>query len=411
MQLTQGQRTPLSSFVRGSAFTLTNDISTSQTIDYACFGVDAQGKLSDDRYMVFFNQPTTPCNSIELKHAGEFRIELASLPPTIDRLVFTAAIDGAGSLHAIGTGHFAIRENGHEVARCTFSGTNFADEKAVMLAELYRKNGEWRIAANLQGFNAGLAALVEHFGGAVMEAPPAPVANVSLEKKIAAAAPHLVSLAKKATVSLEKANLSQVKARVGLVLDVSGSMNAQYSRGRVQEVVNRMLPLAVHFDDNGALDCWAFGSSPVQLADIDLANHKDYILTEQGGWKRWAVGSRVNNEPAVMRQVIDFYKDSGERTPIYVLFISDGGVHENRAITRLMAEAAALPIFWQFVGLGGRDYGILAKLDDMAGRQVDNCNFFALDDLDDVSEERLYELLMEEFPGWLKAAKAAHIIA
>lgn len=25
-------------------------------LDYACFGLDAAGKLSDDRYMTFFNQ-------------------------------------------------------------------------------------------------------------------------------------------------------------------------------------------------------------------------------------------------------------------------------------------------------------------------------------------------------------------
>ena len=34
-------------------------------------------------------------------------------------------------------------------------------------------------------------------------------------------------------------------------------------------------------------------------------------------------------------------------------FISDGGVSDNRGITKVMTEAAKLPIFWQFVGLGG----------------------------------------------------------
>lgn len=111
-----------------------------------------------------------------------------------------------------------------------------------------------------------------------------------------------------------------------------------------------------------------------------------------------------------MRQVIDYYQQSADRTPVYVLFISDGGVSENRAITQLMIEAAKLPIFWQFVGLGGRGYGVLEKLDDMPGRVVDNCSFFALDDLSDISEEQLYDQLMEEFPDWLKAATSAGIL-
>ena len=41
---------------------------------------------------------------------------------------------------------------------------------------------------------------------------------------------------------------------------------------------------------------------------------------------------------------------------------------------------------------------------------VDNCNFFSLDRIDSVSDERLYELLLEEFPDWLKAAKQHQII-
>jgi hypothetical protein len=336
------------------------------------------------------------------------------LPKTIERLVFTASIDGNGAMKDLTASCFAIKgANGSELATCEFRGQDFTGEKAIMVTDIYRKDGVWRVQANLQGFNEGLDALVRHFGGEVAEAAPvaapAPV-KISLEKKIAAAAPHLVSLAKKAQVSLEKNQLANVKARVALVLDASGSMNGQYSRGRVQEVVNRLLPMAVHFDDDGELDCWAFGAKSCQLSAVSLGNHQDYINTEDGGWRNWSVGQRINDEPKVIRQVIDYYKQSGDRTPVYVMFISDGGVHENRAITKLIVEAAQLPVFWQFVGIGGNSYGILEKLDTMEGRVVDNCGFFALDDLHDISEEALYDKLMAEFPGWLKEARAKGII-
>lgn len=77
---------------------------------------------------------------------------------------------------------------------------------------------------------------------------------------------------------------------------------------------------------------------------------------------------------------------------------------------KILTEAAKLPIFWQFVWIGGRSYGVLEKLDDMMGRVVDNCNFFDLDSITSISDERLYELLLEEFPLWLAAAKAKQII-
>ncbi|MCI3943742.1 putative tellurium resistance protein [Pseudomonas syringae] len=410
MQITQGQRIPLSTLIQGNDLTLSLVIKSAHVIDYVCFGVDANGKLSDDRYMIFFNQPTSPCGGVKQANGGDFQLALGSLPASIDRLVFTASIDGTGAMSDIQASHFSIRHQGSEVARGEFSGATFAAEKAIMVADIYRKNGEWRIASNLQGYNAGLDALVVHFGGEVADVPPAAPARISLEKKIADAAPQLISLAKKAQVSLEKARLTDTKARVGLVLDASGSMNPQYTRGHVQEVIDRLIPLAVHFDDDGALDCWAFGAKPQQLNAVTLANFQNFIKTDHGGWKDWELGARINDEPKAMRMVIDYYKKSGDKTPVYILFISDGGVHQDREITKLMIEAARLPIFWQFVGLGGRGYGILEKLDDMGGRVVDNCNFFALDRLDEVPEEKLYDLLMEEFPDWLKAAKGAGIL-
>ncbi|MCU1719976.1 MULTISPECIES: VWA domain-containing protein [unclassified Pseudomonas] len=415
MQISQGQRVPLSNLIQDHTLSFSIQIHSPHTIDLACFGLDARGQLSDDRYMTFFNQPTTPCNSVRQTGPGDFALNLGSLPPSIDRLVFTAAIDGHGAMRDIQPSLFNIKNSaGQVVATCPFSASTFSGEKAIMVADIYRKDGQWRLASNLQGFNEGLGALVKHFGGEVADEPVAPPAviqsTVSLEKKVAAAAPQLLSLAKKAQVSLEKAKLTHVKARVALVLDASGSMNGQYSKGRVQEVVNRLLPLAVHFDDDGSIDCWAFASRPQKLSEITLANYKDFIARDKGGWRDWDLGSRVNDEPKVMEQVMQHYLASNDRSPVYVLFISDGGVHENRKITALMSEAAKLPLYWQFVGLGGNGYGILEKLDDMKGRVVDNCGFFALDDLQQISEEQLYDQLMEEFPGWLKEATAKNII-
>lgn len=411
--LTKGQRFPVASVAPSGKFSVSIDITAQSTIDLACFGVDAQGKLSDERYMIYFNQPNSPCSSVCLATPNSFQVDLHNIPATIDKLVFTAAIDGVGTMNSIQLSSFKFIEASAEVAKCELSGSTFAAEKAVILTELYRKNGEWRINVVLQGFNDGLDALVRHFGGEVCEATPAPTAppaRISLEKKVAGKAPELVNLAKKAQISLEKANLTDVIAQVALVLDASGSMNAQYRGGYVQEVVNRLLPLAIHFDDDGELDCWAFGAKPLRLSSVNMSNYKDFINTDSSGWRDWEVGSRINDEPLAMEMVIAHYEASKSRVPVYVLFISDGGVHENRKITKLMERAATLPIFWQFVGLGGRGYGILEKLDDMPGRIVDNCNFFAVDRLSQISEEELYSKLMEEFPSWLKEAKSKGII-
>lgn len=413
-----GQRLQLKSFLTPETFRLNFNLQAPGgiVIDSVCFGLDSAERLSDDRYMTFFNQPETPCGGVKLQEDGSFLINLAKLPKTISRLAFTASIDGSGVMSLLENSDFAFAQNNIELAICKFSGQTFNQERAVMLLDIYIKEGAWRCSATLQGFNEGLDALVKHFGGEVASDTPSPEVapqpdQVSVEKKIEMQAPALVSLAKKVTVCLEKKGLSSVRAKVGLVLDASASMNGQYRRGKVQNVLNRLLPMAVHFDDDNSLDCWAFGSKTQQLSSVCLSNYSNFIEKDNKGWKRWKLGIRINCETSAIQAVIDFYKASDNPgIPVYVLFISDGGVSDDRQMEKFIRDASGLPIFWQFVGIGGRGYGVLEKLDDLTGRKVDNCDFFALDDLEDISEDELYSRLMNEFPGWLKAARRHGIL-
>lgn len=70
-----------------------------------------------------------------------------------------------------------------------------------------------------------------------------------------------------------------------------------------------------------------------------------------------------------------------------------------------MIESSKLGIFWQFVGLGQSYYGVLEELDDLPGRFIDNADFFALDDIDTVSDSELYDRLFNEYPQWLVQAR------
>jgi len=427
--LTVGQRAPLSNLAIDDTAPITLKFTRQSPIemDISCFALDAAGKLINDDYMVFYNQPISPCGQIKLTHyesqptssssiQAEFEVNLSKLDANIDSLFFVLSADTP--LNQIQSLEIGIWQPSQK-AQAEYQAADFAQQQASMLMQLYRKSGVWRVSNVAQGFNGGLAAIVQHFGGDVEEGSSTaadvtatPVqAKPSLEKVMLDKAPKLVNLAKKATISLEKRQLQQLTAKVALVLDASGSMNRQYKQGRVQEVVNRILPLAVSFDDDQALDCWAFARDPQYLGEIGLSNYDGFIDNAHGGWRKWALGPRVNNEAEVMKAVTEFYQKDGLDVPIYVLFISDGGVNDNRGITRVMTEAAKLPIFWQFVGLGGRGYGILKKLDDMTGRVIDNCDFFELDDLDDISEEALYENMLEEFPSWLKEAREIGLIA
>ncbi|MCX4988587.1 MULTISPECIES: TerD family protein [unclassified Streptomyces] len=147
------------------------------TFDISCFGLDADERLSDDRYFVFFNQPKSPEESIQLLGAQSgdtesFRITLDRIPAQIQKLSFTATLDGAGQMSQIAPGYLRVVAGGEEVARYAFSGAEFSTERAVMLGDFYLKD-VWRFAAVGQGFDGGLDALLKNFGGEVAEEEPA----------------------------------------------------------------------------------------------------------------------------------------------------------------------------------------------------------------------------------------------
>jgi stress protein len=426
--------------------------------DFCCFGVDSEGKLSDDRYMVFYNQKTTPQKEVsitELPDGVRYTLKLSAIPDYINKLVFTVSIDGTQTMGEMECFITKVYQQEAQSLELSLTGGDFAKEKAVIAIEIYRKD-VWRIGCVAGGFDGGLSALLAHFGGeevgegtatvsqadtaanmplsqgtsekvslpqATSEKPapsmdtvarssspqatdqkeissPTAAVKVSLEKKLEKA-PKLVSLAKPLGVELKKRNLETLVARVGLVMDISGSMTARFKNGTVQEIVNKTLPLAVQFDDDGELDCWYYGTTARRMDSVNLDNYTKAVPKE---WKQLMLElGGCNNEPVVLRMVLDTYRDT--QLPVYVLFITDGGVSKKSEIQKIITEASKLPIFWQFVGVGGSGYGILEKLDNMKGRYVDNAGFFALDDFKKVSNEELYARLLEEFPKWLKAIR------
>lgn len=140
-----------------------------KTLDYSCFGVDANNQLSDDRYFIFYNQKQSPDGSLKLLSSNvggieRFRIALSLLPQNICKLVFTAALDDEGTMSEIKQGYLCLSSNDKEMAKFHFNGLDFSTEKAIILAELYFKE-EWRFSAVGQGFSGGLRELLKHFGG------------------------------------------------------------------------------------------------------------------------------------------------------------------------------------------------------------------------------------------------------
>ncbi|QEU66926.1 stress response protein [Streptomyces galilaeus] len=230
-------------------------------------------------------------------------------------------------------------------------------------------------------------------------------------------------------VSLRKSGAAGVSARVVLVLDASGSMSFLYSGGVVADVVERMAAVAAELDDDGEMQAWTFASDPARLPDLRLGELPEWLrlhvrVGEMSLFRRSkkprkglqpgqvdmrSVGIQ-NEEQKVIAQVRDYVRANPAAVPTLVLFFSDGGVYRDAAIEKELRAAAEEPVFWQFVGLGRSNYGVLERFDTLPGRRVDNVGFFAVDDIRTVPDQELYDRLLSEFPSWLTAAGQAGIL-
>ena len=405
------------------------------------------GRVRSDADLVFYNQPEGGGGGVRLLGAdpgrASLRIDCGALPAQVQRVVVALSLDDGPP----DTGTFALVQGLtlelHEDAEgagtplATFPVRTGGPETLLLLAEVYRRQGSWRLRALGQGYDTGLAGLAADFGVVVDEdAPPVPepVAPAAEpepepvpEPEPEPVAGDRISLRKEIVrVNLEKRGAAGVRARVALVLDRSGSMRALYSSGAVGRLVERIAPVAAVLDDDGELDAWTFADHCARLPTLRLPELTEWIEQQvyiRAGNRQLPPlpdgGLRVpdhlvgvfggNNEPEVMREILDtFAAEPGD--PVLVLFFSDGGVNRSRQIEELLVKAAAAPVFWQFVGLGRSDYGVLERFDTLPGRQVDNAGFFQVDDIDGISDADLYDLLLSEFPQWLAGARRLGVL-
>ncbi|MFE1287713.1 VWA domain-containing protein [Streptomyces sp. NPDC058751] len=444
----------------------------------------ADGRVRDDGDFVFYNQPGHASGAV--RHTGKRRegegttdtveVDLRSLEPEIQRVVLGASADGGtfGELSGLRLRLFDA-ETGQELAFFAMEATT---ETAFIGGELYLRGGQWKFRAVGQGYASGLAGLATDFGISVDEdpgasgstdarsagtgaappaptappvaappapptAPPVPQATQTPPAPAPGSAPRLVkgeerlpvdmrkrlSLRKEqVAVSLRKHGAVDVRARVILVLDASGSMSLLYSKGVVVDVVERMAAVAAQLDDDGEMQAWTFASNPARLPDLALGDLPEWLerhvrvgeltLFRRKKPKKGLLPGQVdmravgiqNEEQKVIAEVRAFVREHPAADPTLVLFFSDGGVYRNKEIEKELREAVDEPVFWQFVGLGRSNYGVLERFDTLPGRRVDNVGFFAVDDISDVPDPELYDRLLSEFPSWTREARRLGII-
>lgn len=468
MNLQRGMRDKIANYINADAeFCIGMGIIGSAVYDFSCFGIDQSGRLSDDRYMIFYNQTASPAGEITLtldNNTAKFFVNLSKLPASIEKLVFTASIDGNGTMGEISAHRFTISQDNTQRIAMELSGLDFKQEKAIISVEIYRK-GEWRIAAVANGFNGGLSALLAAYGGteifsespdtepivpsAVNTVSPSPqtfpestsrpvyvstpsapenseaeltqkiMGKISLSKDKVNLEKHVVNLSK-CVVSLSKesgVNLGSASAKVVVVLDYSGSMSRLYANGTVQHTIDRLVPLGLTFDDNGSIDVYLFQSDYRKMTDLSLSNYDNYVRTviaasgyTMGGTNYAPVlsaiiGGGISYQGGFLgfgRKAVKTEAIVDDADPTFILFITDGENADRNETDRIILKSSEMNVFIQFIGIGDYQFRYLEKLDDMPGRKRDNTGFSKMKDLERADDNELYMNVLRQFSCWLR---------
>lgn len=148
-------------------------------LDASVFMLNSTGKVRSGDDFIFYNQKESPCKSVI--HTGDNRtgegdgddesviINLDKVPADVEKLVFTVTIFDADTrkqnFGQVGDAFIRLvnKADGKEVIRFDLV-EDAATETAMIFAELYRHNGEWKFRAVGQGYAGGLKALCSQYG-------------------------------------------------------------------------------------------------------------------------------------------------------------------------------------------------------------------------------------------------------
>ena len=148
-------------------------------LDASAFLLGANGKVRGEADFIFYNQLRSQDGSIE--HTGDNRtgagdgddevikVDLSRVPGDVDKIAFTVTIHDAEArkqnFGQVGNSFIRVvnEVSGAEVVRYDLA-EDASTETAMIFAELYRNNGEWKFRAVGQGYAGGLRAVANGYG-------------------------------------------------------------------------------------------------------------------------------------------------------------------------------------------------------------------------------------------------------
>ena len=148
-------------------------------LDASAFLLGASGKCPTEREFIFYGNLEHSSGSV--KHMGDnltgegegddeqIMVDLSAIPSNVEKVAFTVTIYDAErrrqNFGQVSNAYIRIVDESTNTELIRYDlGEDFSIETAVVVGELYKKDGDWKFNAIGSGFQGGLAALCGHYG-------------------------------------------------------------------------------------------------------------------------------------------------------------------------------------------------------------------------------------------------------
>lgn len=364
-------------------------------LDVSALLIGVNGRVRSDRDLVFYHHSVQDGVSLS---GHSITADLPRVPADVDTIVIVASAD---PLHpgAVFTAAPVLSVAQGDGARLTFTPPPFvARETVVLLAEIYRRGGGWKIRAVGQGYASGLAGLATDYG---VDVEPEPSrgrdASHTSAARVVTRAPALLAPARRADQALAQTGAAGKRAAVYLILDHDWAMQELYASHAVQVFAERVLALSVSLDDDGTVPViFSSGNEPV-LEEIRLDNYPGRIdqLHTQVHWG-WG------NVAAAMRQALSHYADSGAVDPAFVIVQVTDEPWDKPEFRALLQSSQNRSVFWLFIGFGHGKLAYYKNLDATSSAGFANVAFYEAGRTPGaVPDGEFYGGLVNAFGAWM----------
>jgi tellurium resistance protein TerD len=162
--------------VLGVRFAAGAEKSLTDNLVVATILCDRSNKALSDDYFVFFNQLTSPEESVSQRLAAlgddndQIEVDLPAVPAEVERIVVVLYLnEGMVARRSLGQ----LREcyirvldgaDNHELVRSENLATVMTSETALALGELYRNQGGWKFRVIGEGYTKGIAGIAADYG-------------------------------------------------------------------------------------------------------------------------------------------------------------------------------------------------------------------------------------------------------